>query len=55
MDDKQYGRSEKTGEYGELEYLMWRANHLNLLPFFLRHNITMALLLLASQPTLILS
>ena len=47
-------RSEKSGEYG-VEYLKWLANLLNLLPFFLRHNVIMALLLIARQPTLILS
>ena len=54
MVDKQYSRSEKTGEY-EVEYLKWLANPLNLPPCFLRHNIIMALLLIARQPTLILS
>ena len=53
MVDKQYSRSEKSGEYG-VEYLKWLANLLNLLPFFLRHNIIMALLLIAREPTLIL-
>ena len=35
MVDKQYSKSEKSGEYG-VEYLKWLANLLNLLPFFVR-------------------
>ena len=46
MVDKQYSRSEKSGEYG-VEYLKLLANLLNLLPFFLPHNSIMALLLIA--------
>ena len=54
MVDKQYSRSEMSGEY-VAEYLKLLAHLLNLPPFFLRHDIIMALLLIACQPTLILA
>ena len=47
-------KSGKSGKNG-VKYLKWLASLLNLLPFFVRHNIIMALLLIGRQPTSILS